>query len=161
MPYAAYTTIPDLLPGVTITTGYTTAAQNAMTMASNLIDHHLSKRYSVPFTTVPPLVVDMCKKLGAYYYGRAIFTQDAQNTNDWIAGLREEARGGRPAPRGNHGAISTDAGRVQDAAERLPRIRAATRQTRNPQPSEAAAGVLRRRGGIAAAGGEVGIAWRS
>lgn len=52
--------------------------------AEAMINSYVGRRYSVPFTTVPPVIEQIAIDLTAYLALTAKFTRDNHNTNDWV-----------------------------------------------------------------------------
>jgi len=63
-----------------------------ITRAENIINHALSKRYTVPFTAVPPLVTTLAIDVASYFIMRSLYTKDSQNKNDWVDDLLKTAK---------------------------------------------------------------------
>jgi len=55
------------------------------------IDSYCARRYAVPFTTVPPRILEIDVKLTAYYTLQSKFTRDSHNTNEWVDKLYDQA----------------------------------------------------------------------
>lgn len=72
----------------------TVAATRHIVRAYNIINTHLSKRYTVPFgtgTSTPPVIKTISTDLSAYYIMRTLFTKDSQNDSDWVDELKDTA----------------------------------------------------------------------
>ena len=87
MGYATYTSIlannADL-PQTTTTGGYTATVaiiNNHIARADAFINAKLARRYSVPFTTTPPLILMIAEDITSYYTYRSLYAQDNQNTS--------------------------------------------------------------------------------
>ena len=52
--------------------------------AEAMINSYVGRRYTVPFTTVPPVIEQIAVDLSAYLALTAKFTRDNHNTNDWV-----------------------------------------------------------------------------
>ena len=52
--------------------------------AEAMINSYVGRRYTVPFTTVPPVIEQIAVDLTAYLALTAKFTRDNHNTNDWV-----------------------------------------------------------------------------
>jgi phage gp36-like protein len=52
--------------------------------AEAMINSYVGRRYSVPFTTVPPVIEQIAIDLTAYLALTDKFTRDNHNTNDWV-----------------------------------------------------------------------------
>ena len=81
-----------MLIGVTSTVLSDAAVGLHITRAENIINHYLSKRYTVPFTTVPPLIETLTIDIAAYFIMRSLVTKDSQNKNDWVDDLLKTAK---------------------------------------------------------------------
>lgn len=60
-----------------------------LTMADNIINAKIGSRYTIPFTTTPPIIETIATDLSAYYTMRALFTNDSQNKSEWVASYKE------------------------------------------------------------------------
>lgn len=78
MAYTTETKVKVLLTGV--------SSVNAqfITMAESVINAKLGGRYTVPFTTTPPLIESIATGLAAYFCMQALFTADSQNSSAWV-----------------------------------------------------------------------------
>jgi len=56
--------------------------------AESIINGYLGRRYTVPFSPVPPVVETMSINLAAHYTFVAKFSSDSHNTNDWVTDLK-------------------------------------------------------------------------
>lgn len=52
--------------------------------ADAMINSYVGRRYSVPFSPVPPVIEQISVDLTAYLALTAKFTRDNHNTNDWV-----------------------------------------------------------------------------
>lgn len=59
--------------------------------AEATINSYVGRRYSVPFTTIPPKIAEIAVNLTAYYALVAKFSKDNHNTNDWVELLGKDA----------------------------------------------------------------------
>lgn len=87
--YATTTSISDLIPNFLI--GNTTTSDTAGTAmfskhidrAEGIVNTYVSARYSLPFTTVPPVLITLSEDLACYFAVRSAYTQDGQNKNQY------------------------------------------------------------------------------
>ncbi len=63
----------------------------AYTLANNLINGKLSRVYTVPFTTTPPLINSLAIILTSYYAMRMLFTESQQNDSKWVKSMYDQA----------------------------------------------------------------------
>lgn len=84
----AYTTagaileLNPALPQTTSASGYTqtvTIVSSHITRADGIIDAKLARRYSVPFSTTPPLVRTLSQDITNYFVFRSFFNSDNVN----------------------------------------------------------------------------------
>lgn len=91
--YVTTTSLETLLQGVTFNTATTSLATLCIEDAENEVNKFLSKRYSVPFdtfTSTPPIIKSLCRRLACYYVLTSLFTQDSQNTEAWATEFYEK-----------------------------------------------------------------------
>lgn len=62
-----------------------------VTKAEADIDSAVSKRYSLPFSSTPPLIKSLAQDLTMYYIARRYFTQNKKDKNDWVTEYRTNA----------------------------------------------------------------------
>ena len=96
----SYSTVTNILPMIPKLPQTSTSAGHSVTVdiigrhitrADALIDSHVSKRYGLPFSLVPPIVRAISEDITAYYTFRSFFTQDNSNRADYFAELKEDA----------------------------------------------------------------------
>lgn len=96
----SYSTITNILPMIpklpqsTTASGYSVTVNivgKHITRADALVDSYVSKRYSLPFSNVPPIVRAISEDITAYYTFRSFFTQDNSNKTDYFAELKDDA----------------------------------------------------------------------
>lgn len=98
MSYATATTILTILPGLPQTStsaGYSSTVSiitSHIGRADSIIDGMLAKRYSVPFSSAPPLVKTISEDIGSAFAYRSFFTQDNYNKSEYFAELITEAK---------------------------------------------------------------------
>jgi phage gp36-like protein len=86
--YATTTTIsvrlPDFLDGNTTSSDDkgTEVFSSYVEKAEAMVDAAVATRYSLPFTTIPPLMRDLSFELAAYYTLRAFSSRDWPSRND-------------------------------------------------------------------------------
>ena len=86
--YATTTMISVRLPGFLVSDTTTSDTTATNTFASYIekaeaeFNAHMAKRYSLPFTTVPPLARDLSFEMAAWYTIRAFSSRDWPNRND-------------------------------------------------------------------------------
>lgn len=59
--------------------------------ADATIDSYVGRRYSIPFSPVPPKIAEIAVNLTSYYALVAKFSRDNHNTNDWVELLGKDA----------------------------------------------------------------------
>lgn len=84
MAYCTAAQIRKRVVGVTVAVMDDTDVGTHITRADNLINARISNRYSVPFTTVPPIVETLSIEISAYFVMTTLFTNDSQNKNEWV-----------------------------------------------------------------------------
>lgn len=80
-----------VLPQTTTVSRYTETASlitDKINNAESIINGYLGRRYTVPFSPVPPVVKTMAINLSAHYTFVAKFSSDSHNTNDWVTDLK-------------------------------------------------------------------------
>jgi len=82
-----------LFPKIVSITSFTQAEINEIfvTKAEADIDTVLSGRYSLPFSSTPPLIRSLAQDLSVYYVARRFYTQNAKDKNDWVDDFRTNA----------------------------------------------------------------------
>jgi phage gp36-like protein len=83
-----------LLPNTATTEGFFKTKETIdlhIRRADGLINGKVSKRYAVPFTTVPPLIRTIAEDITSYYVYRSFFTQDNQNRTEYLEELKDDA----------------------------------------------------------------------
>ncbi len=91
-----YTTAQELealFPKVVSTISFTQAEINEIfvTKAEADIDTAISGRYTLPFSSTPPLIRSLAQDLTLYYIARRFFTQNAKDKNEWVDDYRTNA----------------------------------------------------------------------
>jgi phage gp36-like protein len=83
----------ELLFPKIISTSLTKADINEIfvTKAEADIDAAVSGRYTLPFSSTPPLVRNIAQDLTMYYVARRMYTQNAKDKNDWVDDFRANA----------------------------------------------------------------------
>ena len=59
--------------------------------AESDIDAAISERYSLPFSSTPPLIRSLAQDLTMYYIARRMYTQNKKDKNDWVDDFRTNA----------------------------------------------------------------------
>jgi len=81
--------IPNLLAGNSTADSAGVDALNAhITRAESVVNSYNSSRYSLPFTTVPPLVRTLSEDLASYFHIRGVSVQDGQRDNPWYTSYK-------------------------------------------------------------------------
>ena len=97
MAYCSITAIYDMLPKLPNTNtsrGYSTCVSTVEThirRTDGLINGKCARRYSVPFSPVPPFIRTIAEDIVCYYAMRSFYSQDAQNKNEWVEDHKEDA----------------------------------------------------------------------
>ena len=107
MAYSVVATILPIIPGFPQSSGdqgYATAIAVVgahITRADTIIDGKISKRYSLPFTDTPPLIITISEDITTYFSYRSFFRQDNLNVledlelqKDYAMGLLDEIQKG-------------------------------------------------------------------
>jgi phage gp36-like protein len=84
MAYCTVSQVRDVVSGVTSSEMSDTDIGYKIAYAESIINSYISWRYTIPFTTVPPLITTICIDIAAYYVLRTLFTRDSVNRNDFI-----------------------------------------------------------------------------
>ena len=90
---AIYTSLPKL-PATNTASGYSTCADVIslhIRRADGLINGKCARRYSVPFTTVPPYIRTLAEDIVSYYVMRSFYSQDAQNRSEYLEEFKDKA----------------------------------------------------------------------
>lgn len=88
--YATTTSFSELLPnflkGNTTTSDTFGAAMLSrhIDRAENIVNSYVSTRYSLPFTSVPPLVRTLTEDIACYYAIRGSYVQDGERKNEYM-----------------------------------------------------------------------------
>ena len=93
--YSTSTSIYTMLPGLPNTTTTTTLIQQHADRISGTIEGYVGRWYAVSAwtsaSTTPQIIQDISDAITAQKTMRSIFTKDAQNRNDWVNDLAEQA----------------------------------------------------------------------
>lgn len=83
--------IPNFLSGNTTTsdTGGTAQFSRHIDRAESIVNSYITARYSLPFTTVPPVVRTLSEDIACYFAVRSAYTQDGQNLNQYYPEYKE------------------------------------------------------------------------
>jgi len=98
MSYCNTSTIITILPGLpqaTTTNGWTetnAVIHQHMIRADGIIDGYCARRYSLPFSPVPPMIRAISNDLVCYYTYRSFYTQDNHNKSEYFEELYGQAR---------------------------------------------------------------------
>lgn len=93
--YATTTSIPLLLPfalKTNTTTGDTAGVDvfsKQITRAEGLVNGYIAARYSLPFSTVPPLITTITEDISCYYFIRSTYVQDGERKNEYADSFKE------------------------------------------------------------------------
>lgn len=81
-----------LFPKIT-STSITQADINDLfvTKAEADIDAAISERYTLPFSSIPPLIRSLAQDLTMYYVARRMYTKNKKDKNDWVDDFRTNA----------------------------------------------------------------------
>jgi len=82
--YCTATEVRDVVSGVLIAKMSDAEVVLKIGYAQSIINAYLSSKYTVPFTSVPPLVKTICIDMSAYYVLRTLFTRDSINRSAYI-----------------------------------------------------------------------------
>ena len=77
--------LPNVLKGNTTTsdTFGTAMLSSHIDRAENTVNAYLSTRYTLPFTSVPPIIRTLSEDIACYYFIRASYVQDGQRKNEY------------------------------------------------------------------------------
>ena len=78
--------IREILTNIDRTTMDTVRTEQFIGDADAIINSKLSRRYTVPFSPVPPLITTISRNIAAFFVMRTIFTE-GQNKSDWTLQL--------------------------------------------------------------------------
>lgn len=86
--------IPNLLAGNTTTadTAGEAALSAHITRAESIVNSYLSARYSLPFTTVPPIVRTLSEDIASWFHIRGVSVQDGQRDNPWYLTYKDDLK---------------------------------------------------------------------
>lgn len=93
--YATTTSISQLLPyalKTNTTTGDTVGTSNFskhIDRAEGLVNGYIAGRYSLPFTTVPPILITITEDISCYYFIRSTYVQDGQRKNEYADAFKD------------------------------------------------------------------------
>lgn len=59
--------------------------------SDGLINGKCARRFDLPFSPVPPILRTIAEDVTSYYVYRSFFTQDNQNSTDYLEDLKEDA----------------------------------------------------------------------
>ena len=88
--YATTTSISELLPN--FLRGNTTTSDTAgvnlfsrhIDRAEGVVNSHIRARYSLPFTTIPPIIRTLSEDISCWYAARAAYAQDSQLRQEYL-----------------------------------------------------------------------------
>lgn len=83
--------IPNFLSGNTTTSDVagTGMFSRHIDRAESIVNTYVTARYSLPFTTIPPVLRTLSEDLACYFAVRSAYTQDGQNTNQYYPEYKE------------------------------------------------------------------------
>lgn len=84
MAYCTEAQVRDIISGVTVAKMGNTEVKNKIARADSIIDAYLASKFTVPFSSTPPLIESISIDLSAYYVLRTLFTRDSVNKNNYI-----------------------------------------------------------------------------
>jgi phage gp36-like protein len=80
-----------VLPQLPDTVTVTNIINRHIARADGLINSKISKRYTVPITTTPPLLASLSEDITVYYTYRSFYSQDNLNRSEYLEELKNEA----------------------------------------------------------------------
>jgi len=88
--YATTTSLSLLMPGYCL--GDTTSSDpvatarfsNSITRSESIVDSAVGRRYSLPFSAVPPVIRTLTEEIACYYSMRNSFSQDGKVKNPYL-----------------------------------------------------------------------------
>jgi len=86
--YATTTSFTSLIPNIlasnsTADSAGVDALSAHITRAESIVNSYVSARYSLPFTTVPPIVRTLSEDIASFFHIRGVSVQDGQRDNPW------------------------------------------------------------------------------
>ena len=90
---AIYTALPKL-PNTNTANNYSICADILslhIRRADGLINGKCARRYSVPFSPVPPYIRTIAEDIVCYYVMRSFYSQDAQNRSEYLEEFKDKA----------------------------------------------------------------------
>lgn len=86
--------IPNILAGNTTTADAAGAAALAahIIRAESVVNSYISARYSLPFTTVPPILRTLSEDIASWFHIRGVSVQDGQRDNPWFLTYKEDLK---------------------------------------------------------------------
>src|SRR3972149_6862014 len=95
--YSTSTSIYMALPGLSNTEQTKNIIQYHADRVSGLVNSYVGTHYQVSgWTTTastPQMILSISDRLTSMYVMRSVYTQDAQNANEWVEQLGEQALG--------------------------------------------------------------------
>lgn len=91
MAYCSASNILVLLPKLTNTTTVTTVITAHITRSDAIINGMIAKRYGLPFSATPPLIIQISEDLTGYFTYRSFYAQDNQSRFDYFDELKANA----------------------------------------------------------------------
>lgn len=119
MAYSTATDVRVLLEGVTVTVKSDADIAILITDADNEINSKLASKYSVPFSTTPPIIKTLSKTIAAYYVMRDLFTNDSQNKNEWTDSYKDALRTLEKMSKGEYIVLDSSGAELAKSAEVL------------------------------------------
>jgi len=92
--YIDTSTVLHLLPNLPLSSGAAAWSSTnaiihkAMQQSESLINGYCARRYTTPFTTVPPMIRTICEDITCYQAMRQLYSRDSQNVNDWVGDFK-------------------------------------------------------------------------
>lgn len=92
--YATTTSFPNLIPNIlagnsTADSAGVDALSAHITRAESVVNSYVSARYSLPFTTVPPLIRTLSEDISSWFHIRGVSVQDGQRDNPWYSTYKD------------------------------------------------------------------------
>ena len=87
---ATTTTLKTRYPGMPQSnSAYDTVLALNIDRAEGIVNSFLSRRYSIPFTVIPPIVLSLVEDLSTAFAYRSNFMRDSHNTSEWADELKK------------------------------------------------------------------------
>jgi phage gp36-like protein len=90
---AIYSNLP-LIPNTATANGFVRATEvinSHIRRTDGIIDGKCARRYSLPFSPVPPMIRSIAEDIVSWYTLRSFYSKDGQNKSEYLSDFKDEA----------------------------------------------------------------------